>query len=84
VTAIAPGLVDTDIWGKMFQAPGILEGGMRQQMASSVPLGRMAMPEDIAKMAAFLASDDAEYITGQIHVVDGGRTVGLPSGTGRG
>jgi NAD(P)-dependent dehydrogenase (short-subunit alcohol dehydrogenase family) len=82
VNAIAPGLVDTDIWGKMFQAPGILDGGMREQMAGSVPLGRMAGPEDIAKMAAFLASDESDYITGQIHVVDGGRTIGLPSGRG--
>jgi len=84
VNAIAPGLVDTDIWGKMFQAPGILDAGMRDQMAHSVPLGRMALPDDIARMAVFLASDDAAYVTGQIHVVDGGRTIGLPSGQGRG
>lgn len=83
VNAIAPGLVDTDIWGKMFQAPGILDSGMREQMAQSVPLGRMAGPEDIARMAVFLSSDDADYITGQIHVVDGGRTIGLPSGGAR-
>lgn len=79
VNAIAPGLVDTAIWGKMFQRPEILEQGMRQSMTDSVPLGRMASPEDIAKMAAFLASDDADYVTGQIFTVDGGRTVGLPS-----
>lgn len=79
VNAIAPGLVDTPIWGKMLQQPQILELGMRESMANSVPLGRMATAEDIARMAAFLASDDADYITGQIFAVDGGRTVGLPS-----
>ena len=80
VSSIAPGLVDTAIWGKMFSTPGILEAGLRENMAASVPLGRMALPSDIANMAAFLASDDSSYITGQIFVVDGGRTVGLPTG----
>jgi NAD(P)-dependent dehydrogenase (short-subunit alcohol dehydrogenase family) len=79
VNSIAPGLVDTAIWEKMLAQPGILDKGMRESMASSVPLGRMAEPNDIANMAAFLASDDASYVTGQIFVVDGGRTVGLPS-----
>jgi len=79
VNSIAPGLVDTAIWGKMFSQPEILERGMRQSMAGSVPLQRMATPDDIAKMAAFLASDEADYITGQIFVVDGGRTVGMAS-----
>jgi NAD(P)-dependent dehydrogenase (short-subunit alcohol dehydrogenase family) len=84
VNSIAPGLVDTPIWGKMLQQPTILEVGMREAMAASVPLGRMAGPADIASMATFLASDDADYVTGQIFVVDGGRTVGLPSGPARG
>lgn len=79
VNSIAPGLVDTAIWGKMLNAPNILDMGMRENMASSVPLGRMATPDDIGAMAAFLASDDAEYITGQIMAVEGGRTVGLPA-----
>jgi NAD(P)-dependent dehydrogenase (short-subunit alcohol dehydrogenase family) len=79
VNSIAPGLVDTAIWGKMNNRPDILDLGMRDAMANSVPLGRMATPEDIAAMAAFLASDDAEYITGQIFPVEGGRTVGLAS-----
>lgn len=84
VNSIAPGLVDTPIWGKMFSQPAILEVGMRESMANSVPLGRMASAGDIANMAAFLASDDADYITGQIFVVDGGRTVGLPTAPTRG
>ncbi|MEP6871230.1 MAG: SDR family oxidoreductase [Anaerolineaceae bacterium] len=79
VSSIAPGLVDTAIWEKMSSVPGILDGGMRASMAASVPLGRMALPSDIGNMAAFLASEDSSYITGQIFVVDGGRTVGMAS-----
>lgn len=83
VSSIAPGLVDTAIWEKMMSAPGILDAGLRENMASSVPLGRMAEPDDIAKMAAFLASDDSSYVTGQIFVVDGGRTVGMAAAQAR-
>jgi D-sorbitol dehydrogenase (acceptor) len=77
VNAIAPGLVDTPIWGKLFGDPKVLDGGMREQMGAGVPLGRMATPADIADMACFVASDEAEYVTGQVLVVDGGRTVGM-------
>lgn len=83
VNSIAPGLVDTPIWGKLFENPDFLEGGMREQMASGVPLGRMATPDDIADMAVFLASDESQYVTGQIMVVDGGRTVGMASTQGQ-
>jgi len=37
-----------------------------------VPLGRMGLPSDIARMVLFLSSDDAEWITGQLYLVDGG------------
>lgn len=83
VNAVAPGLVDTDIWGKMLNNPAVLDLGLRENMAAAVPAGRMATPEDIARTAAFLASDDADYITGQIIVVDGGRTVGLSTAVAR-
>ena len=39
------------------------------------PIGRMAEPEDIASMAAYLASDDASFLTGTLMTVDGGRTI---------
>ncbi len=77
VNSIAPGLVDTPIWGKMLNDPGILDQGLRTNFEASVPLGRMATPDDIADMACFLASDEAAYLTGHIFVVDGGRSVGL-------
>ncbi|NOY99094.1 MAG: 3-oxoacyl-[acyl-carrier-protein] reductase [Chloroflexi bacterium] len=65
VNAIAPGFVDTEILDAM--APEILEAALKL-----VPLGRMGQPEEIAHAAAFLASDQAAYITGQVLGVDGG------------
>lgn len=48
------------------------------QYLKSIPLGRFAQPTDIADCAAFLASDQASYITGQTIVIDGGQTLGIP------
>ncbi len=65
VNAIAPGFVDTEILDAM--APETLEAALKL-----VPLGRMATPEEVAYAAAFLASEQAAYITGQVLAVDGG------------
>ena len=65
VNAIAPGFVDTEILADM--SPDTLEA-----MLKLVPLARKAKPEEIAYAAAFLASDQAAYITGQVLGVDGG------------
>ncbi|MBL8099822.1 MAG: 3-oxoacyl-[acyl-carrier-protein] reductase [Anaerolineales bacterium] len=65
VNAIAPGFVDTEILDAM--TPEILEAALKL-----VPLGRKGKPEEIAAAAAFLASDEAAYITGQVLGVDGG------------
>ncbi len=65
VNAIAPGFVDTEILDAM--SPETLEA-----MLKMVPLGRKGKPEEIAYAAAFLASDQAAYITGQVLGVDGG------------
>ena len=40
-----------------------------------IPMGRVGMPEDVAKVANFLASDDAAYVTGAVLVVDGGQSL---------
>ncbi len=66
VNAIAPGLTDTaqPRYGHNEQE--------LHQMARAIPLGRMGTPEDIAKLGVFLASDDADYITGQIYHINGG------------
>ena len=46
---------------------------MREKIVSLIPMGRLGKPEDIADAAAFLASDWASFITGQILIIDGGR-----------
>jgi NAD(P)-dependent dehydrogenase (short-subunit alcohol dehydrogenase family) len=65
VNAIGPGTVDSGHGA--FDDPAV-----RQAYGSRVPLGRVATPQDVAKAAVFLASDEADYITGVILYVDGG------------
>jgi len=65
VNAIAPGFIETDMTDK-------LSDKVKEQMSGQIPLGRFGKPEQVAKAAAFLASDDAAYITGQVLNVDGG------------
>lgn len=72
VNAIAPVVGRTAMLGHMF-GDAVEEGVAR--LMSTIPLGRLAEPEDIAAAAAFLASDDAAFITGITLPVDGGRTV---------
>jgi 3-oxoacyl-[acyl-carrier protein] reductase len=47
----------------------------RARFVATIPMGRMSRPEDIARATLYLASDDAEFITGVLLPVDGGRTV---------
>jgi 3-oxoacyl-[acyl-carrier protein] reductase len=65
VNAVAAGYIDTDIWANVPEEA-------RQAALSIIPLGRKGLPEEIAYAVAFLASDQAAYITGQILGVDGG------------
>lgn len=65
VNAVAPGFVETDMTAD-------LSDDLRKKAVEAIPLGRMGAPQDIAKAVAFLASDEAAYITGQTLVVDGG------------
>ena len=65
VNAIAPGFIQTEM-------TDVLSEDMKEQMLTSITLGRFGKVEDIAYMAAFLASDKASYITGQVLCVDGG------------
>lgn len=68
VNAIAPGLIETEMLRQR-----VAEGSIKIDAAlKRIPLGRLGRPEEIAKAAVFLASDDASYITGQVLVVDGG------------
>lgn len=68
VNAVAPGLIDTDLTRTLFGTPERLEARARRR----IPLARAGLPEEIADAVLFLASPDADYITGQVLVVDGG------------
>jgi NAD(P)-dependent dehydrogenase (short-subunit alcohol dehydrogenase family) len=78
VNAIAPGVVDTPMWAKVdaaFVQKGLRPGEWTEKVRSAIPYGRLAQPSEIAAAAAFLASDDAEYIVGQTLNVDGGNVL---------
>lgn len=65
VNCVAPGYIDTDMTAK-------ISDEQKKALQNSIPLGRTAQPTEIASVVAFLASDDASYITAQTIVVDGG------------
>lgn len=69
VNAVCPGPVDTPIIAGINDLQGV-----REAWDARVPMGRFARPEEIAAVVAFLASDDASYMTGSILAVDGGVT----------
>jgi 3-oxoacyl-[acyl-carrier protein] reductase len=71
VCAIAPVATETPLLPS-FIGPG---AGMREKFIASVPLGRLAVPQDIANAALFLASAEAQFMTGNIVEVDGGRVI---------
>jgi 3-oxoacyl-[acyl-carrier protein] reductase len=65
VNAIAPGFIDTDM-------TRVLEDSVKEKLIEQIPLARLGLPEDIARCVAFLVSDRANYITGQVINVNGG------------
>lgn len=68
INAIAPGVTETEGNYEM----GIIGGDIEKQMLPLTPLGRIGQPNDIAKVAVFLASDDAGWVTGERITVSGG------------
>lgn len=65
VNAIAPGFIETDM-------TNVLSDKVKEELSKQIPLGYLGQSEDVAQAVAFLASDGAKYITGQVLHVDGG------------
>lgn len=74
VNAISPGPIATPIFER-FGLPAEVVTGVKAQMASKSPMQRFGEPQEVAKVALFLASDDASYVVGDEIVVDGGMSV---------
>lgn len=68
VNAVAPGFIETDM-------TAVLSDKVKEASVSQIPLGRFGEAEEVAAAVAFLASDDAAYITGQVLHVDGGMVI---------
>lgn len=67
VNAIAPGFIETDMTASIDEAT-------RKKLYSQIPMGKAGSAQDVAKLALYLAGDDAKYITGQVWNMDGGLT----------
>ena len=68
VNAVAPGFIDTDM-------TSVLSEDIKDEMLKSIPLNRVGKPQDVANLVAYLCSDEADYITGQVIHVDGGMLI---------
>ncbi|MCR2022343.1 SDR family oxidoreductase, partial [Blautia pseudococcoides] len=68
VNAVAPGFVETEM-------TDVLKEDIKEAACRQIPLGKFGKPEDIADMVVFLASEKADYITGQVISVDGGMNI---------
>lgn len=71
VNAVSPGPIETPLYDKLGFGADALKG-MEQRLIAQIPLGRFGKPDEVAKAALFLASDDSSYMTGEEIVLDGG------------
>ena len=76
VNAIAPGVIESDMWDHVdalfAKAEGLPIGEKKRIVGQAVPLGRFGTPDEVAGMAVFLASPEADYVVAQCYGVDGG------------
>jgi NAD(P)-dependent dehydrogenase (short-subunit alcohol dehydrogenase family) len=77
VNSVAPGVIETAMWHRNLEIPGVRAG-----VEAHIPLGRCGIPDEVADVVAFLASDASRYVTAQTISVDGGMsaTMDLYSG----
>lgn len=79
VNAVAPGTIDTPMWDQLAAEMATYEGVPKEEVLRSrlatIPLGRLASAEDVARAVLYLASDEAAYVTGQILAVCGGLSI---------
>jgi 3-oxoacyl-[acyl-carrier protein] reductase len=68
VNSLNPGMIETE----GLHAAGFAQSDFRKQLEASTPLGRIGQPDDTAKVAVFLASDDSGWVTGETLLVSGG------------
>jgi D-sorbitol dehydrogenase (acceptor) len=76
VNALAPGIIDTDMWELIDAQSGdlrhVAKGETFRNRSSLIPMKRPGRPDEVANVAAFLASSESDYITGQTIYIDGG------------
>jgi 2-keto-3-deoxy-L-fuconate dehydrogenase len=74
--AVCPGTVESPSWQERVvnqaKTAGVTEEEVKQAFTARQPMGRIGKPEEIAALALYLASDEAAFTTGQIHIIDGG------------
>lgn len=76
VNAYAPGIVGTTMWDELDEQMGKITGDAKgetlKKYSSGILMGRVSVPEDVAKTASFLAGSESDYMTGQTLIIDGG------------
>ncbi len=75
VNAIAPGLIDTPMTQEFVKK---VEADNNGNIRSKIPVGRVGRPEEVGALVEFLCGNNSSYITGQVHTIDGGRSLGDP------
>lgn len=75
--AYAPGIVGTDMWQLIDEELGKKSGAakgdtIKKYSSELIAVGRVSVPEDVAKLVSFLASRDSDHVTGQTQLIDGG------------